>query len=68
LGTTVGSNGVRNPKAGNPGRAEGISAGMSGGGRKRNSFNPPRGSVNYGENVRMTLGGRKGANKVNMDM
>ncbi len=59
---------MRNAKAGDPGRAKGISTGLSRGGRKRNSFNPPGGSVNYGENVRMALGGRKGANKVKMDM
>jgi hypothetical protein len=59
---------MRNPKAGDPGRAKCISTGLSRGGRKRNSFHPPGGSVNHGENVRLTLGGRKGANKVNMDM
>jgi hypothetical protein len=59
---------MRNTKAGYPGRAKCISTGLGRGGRKRNSFNPAGGAVNYGENVRMTLGGRKGANKVNMDM
>ncbi len=68
MGSTVRSNGVRNAKAGNPGRAECISTGLGGGGRKRNSFDPAGGSVNDGENVRMSLRGRKGANKVNMDM
>ncbi len=68
LGTAVRSNGMGNTKAGNPGRAECISTGTSRGGRKRNSFNPASSSVNDGENVGMTLRGRKGANEVNMNM
>ncbi len=41
-------------------------SGTGGRGRKRNSLDPARGPINDGENVGMTLGGRKGSYEVNM--
>ncbi len=66
LGTAVESHGMGNTKTGNPSGAKGISTGTGGRGRKRNSLDPARGPINDGENVGMTLGGRKGSYKVNM--
>ncbi len=41
---------------------------MGGRGRKRNCFNPTGGPVNDGENMGMTLRGRKGSYQVNMNV
>jgi hypothetical protein len=68
LGTAVRGDGMWNTKAGNPGGTQGIRAGACGRGRKRNSLDPAGGPINDGENVGVVLGGRKGANKVNMDV
>jgi hypothetical protein len=68
LGTTVGSYGTGNTKSGNPSGAKCISTGTGGRGRKWNSLDPACGLVNDGENVGMTLRGRKGAYEVNMNV
>ena len=57
-----------NTKTGNPSGAKGISTGMGGRGRKRNSLDPAGGPINDGENVGMTLRGRKGSYEVNMNV
>ncbi len=66
LGTSVRGYGMGNTKMGNPSGTEGISTGSGGRGRKRNSLNPAGGPINDGENVGMTLRGRKGSYQVNM--
>ncbi len=68
LGTTVRGDGMRNTKTGNPSGTQGISTGLGGRGRKRNSLNPTGGPVNDGENVGMTLRGRKWPYHVNMNV
>jgi hypothetical protein len=57
-----------NTKTGNPSGAKGISTGTGGRGRKKNSLDPACGPINDGENVGMTLRGRKGSYEVNMNV
>jgi hypothetical protein len=68
LGTAVRGYGMRNTKTGNPSGTQGISTGSGGRGRKRNSLNPAGGPIKDGENVGMTLRGRKGSYQVNMNV
>ncbi len=68
LGTAVRGDGMWNTKAGNPSGTQGISTGACGRGRKRDSLDPTGGPINDGENVGVVLGGRKGANEVNMNV
>jgi hypothetical protein len=68
LGTAVRGDGMRNTKAGNPSGTQGIRTGACGRGRKRDSLDPTGGAINDGENVGVVLGGRKGANEVNMNV
>jgi hypothetical protein len=68
LGTAVRGDGIGNTKTGNPSGTQGISTSAGGRGRKRDSFNPTGGPINDGENVGVVLGGRKGANEVNMNV
>jgi hypothetical protein len=68
LGTTVGSHGMGNTKSGNPSGAKGISTGTGGRGRKWDSLDPACGPINDGENVGMTLRGRKGSYEINMNV
>jgi hypothetical protein len=58
----------KSTKTGNPSGTQGISTGSGGRGRKRNSLNPAGGPINDGENVGMTLRGRKGSYQVNMNV
>jgi hypothetical protein len=68
LGTTVVSYGMGNTKAGNPSGAKCISTGTGRRGGKGNSLDPASGSVNDGENVGVTLGGRERTDEVNMNV
>jgi hypothetical protein len=68
LRATVRSNNSRKTKAGNPGGEEGGGA-VGGGSRgKWDNFRPSGGAVNDGEEVSETVGRRKWANEVNMNV
>ena len=68
LRTTVRSDGVWNTKTRNPRGTESFCTGRGCGGGKGNSLWPSRGSVNHGEDVGVSLGGRERANNVNVDV
>jgi hypothetical protein len=59
---------VRNSKKGDPGGTESISTDFCGNGRKRDSFSPSGGSVIDSKDVCVTLGGRKRANQIDVDV